>query len=183
MQQPPPPRPPQKKSDKGCLIALAVTGGVIALVVGVGAFGIYRFSQSKEGKMVFGAIGDMTKFIAEAQNAPGTKELRGMGCGTAMAMDVDEMNRIFEHFDASIPPSKEFSMMVVCQANRGTPPTCDDVARTYVAAAGPPARGFAVDVTRGGGRSGTVCSTLYDPDGTRVRDLAPGSTPTVPTGK
>jgi len=175
-------RPIAKKSDKGCLIALASVGGVVFLIVVVAAFGIYRFSQSSTGKAVFGAIGDMTELVNEAQNAPGTKEVRGLGCTQAMAMDVDKMTRIMERFDAGGGPPAKFSKMVVCQVGvLGTPPTCDAVAHTYLAAAGPPDRGFAVSVTKGTGKASTVCSVLYEPDGTEVGDLAPGSTPAIPT--
>ena len=187
MQQPLPPRPvPQKKSNRGCFIALAIVGGVVFLGVAVAAFGIYRFASSKEGQMVFGTIGDVAELAAEAQHAPGTKEVAALGCDTAMAMDIDKMQRIMhDRFDASATPSSKFSMMVVCQVGvfAKSPPTCDAVARTYVAAAGPPARGFAVNVQRGSGSANTLCSTLYDSAGTKVKDLAPGSTPAVPGAK
>jgi len=180
--QPVPPRPVAKKSDRGCLIALAIVGGLMALVVGVAAIGIYSFSKSPQGKAVFGAIGDMSEIITEAQKAPGTKEVRGLGCSQAMAMDVDKLTKIMARFDAGGGPPPQFSKMVVCQVGLlGTPPTCDAVARTYVDAAGPPDRGFAVSVQKGTGKAQTVCSTLYEPDGTKVRDLAPGSTPSIPT--
>jgi hypothetical protein len=187
MQPPVPPRPvPPKKSNRGCLIALAIVGGVGFVIVAVAAFGIYRFANSKEGKMVIGTIGDVAELAAEAQHAPGTKEVVALGCDTAMAMDMDRMAAIMhDRFDASAAPSSTFSMLVVCQVGvfAKSPPSCDDVARTYVAAAGPPARGFAVNVQRGGGRANAVCSTLYDSTGKKVKDLAPGSTPTVPGAK
>jgi hypothetical protein len=177
-------RPVAKKSDRGCLIALASVGGGVFLLVAVGAFAVYRFSQSSTGKAVFGAIGDMTELVNESQNAPGTKEVRGLGCTQAMAMDVDKMTRIMQRFDAGGGPPAKFSKMVVCQVGvLGTPPTCDDVARTYLAAAGPPDRGFAVSVTKGTGKTTTVCSILYEPDGTMVGDLAPGATPTIPSSR
>jgi hypothetical protein len=174
-------RPAAKKSDKGCLIALAAVGGGMALILAIAAFGIWRFSQSPQGKAVFGAIGDMSEMITEAQKAPGTKEVRGLGCQQAMAMDMDKMTRILNRFDAGGGPPATFSKMVVCQVGLlGTPPTCDEVARTYLDAAGPPDRGFAVSVQKGTGKAQTVCSTLYEPDGTKVRDLAPGATPSIP---
>jgi hypothetical protein len=182
-----PPRPvPPKKSNRGCLIALAIVGGVgFALVLVVG-FGIYHFANSKEGKMVFGTIGDVAELAAEAQHAPGTKEVAALGCDTAMAMDMDKMQRIMhDRLDASASAPSSFSRMVICQVGvfAKSPPSCDDVARTYVSAAGPPARGFAVNVQRSGGGSKVLCSTLYDSAGTKVKDLAPGSTPAVPGAK
>jgi hypothetical protein len=184
----PPPRPvPPKRSNRGCFIALAIVGGVGFVVVALAAFGIYRFANSKEGKMVVGTFGDMVELAAEAQHAPGTPEVRAMGCDTAMAMDMDRMTSIMhERLDASATVPSTFSMLVVCQIgmfSSKTPPTCDDVARTYVGAAGSPARGFAVNVQRGSGRANVICSTLYDSAGTKVKDLAPGSTPAVPGAK
>jgi len=185
---PQPPRPvPPKKSNRGCLIALAIVGGVGFVIVAVAAFGIYRFANSSQGKMVFGTIGDVAELAAEAQHAPGTKEVRALGCDTAMAMDMDRMTSIMhERLDASSTVPSEFSMLVVCQLgmfSSKSPPTCDDVASTYVSAAGPPARGLAVNVQRGSGRANTLCSTLYDSAGTKVKDLTPGTAPTVPGAK
>jgi hypothetical protein len=190
MQQPPPPAPPPrplpKRSNRGCFIALAIVGGLGVLVLAVAGFGIYRFANSSEGKAVFGTVGDMVELATEAQHAPGAKEVAALGCDTAMAMDMDKMQRIMhDRFDASATVSSKFSVLVVCQVGMfaKSPPSCDDVATTYVGAAGPPARGFAVNVQRGGGRANTLCSTLYDPSGTKVKDLAPGATPAVPGGK
>ena len=159
-------------------------GAALLLAAGVG-FGVYRFAHSEQGKNVFGTIGDMAELGIEAQHAPGTKEVAALGCDTAMAMDMDKVQRIMhERFDASAAVSSKFSIMVVCQVGMfGKPPSCEDVARTYVDAAGPPARGFVVNVQRGSGRANAVCSTLYDPSGTKVKDLSPGSTPTLPGAK
>lgn len=188
MQQPPmqppmqPPRPaPKKKSGNGCLIALAIVGGLAAVTVALIGFGLWRFANTKEGKLVFGAIGDAARLAAEAQNAPGAKEVRELGCEQAMAFDMDQMNKLMERFDASAPA--EGTKLVVCQVGvfNKTPPTCDRVAHTYLAAAGPPARELLVTVNHtGGARS---CSTMYDPTGKKIRDLAPGSEPHVPLGK
>ncbi len=186
MQQPPyypPPQAPQqappapKKGSNGCLIALAIVGGLVLLVVGVVAFGVYRFAGSKEGKAVFGVLGDMTKAMGEAQSAPGAAEVRALGCDQAMVMDMEKMGSLFEYLDAGTP-NGAFSTVVICQVGvLAKPPRCDDVAKTYVAAVKAPARGFAVNVNHSG--SG-ACSTLYDVHGTKVRDLGAGSTPRVP---
>ncbi|HEX3345486.1 MAG TPA: hypothetical protein VHS09_12970 [Polyangiaceae bacterium] len=182
---PPPPIPPKKKRS-GCLLALAIVGGVALVLVAVVGFAVYRFASSKEGKMVFGTIGDMAELAAEAQRAPGTKQVAALGCDTAMAMDMDKMQRIMhDRLDAASAKPLPFSRMVVCQVGvfAKSPPSCGDVARTYVAAAGPPDRGFAVNVQRNGGGSSPLCSVLYDPAGVKVKDLAPGSTPAVPGAK
>src|SRR5580658_5227949 len=95
MQQPLPPRPaPPKKSNRGCFVALAIVGGIGLVLVAVVAIVVYRFANSKEGKMVLGTIGDMAELVTEAQHAPGTKEVTALGCDTAMAMDMDKMQSI-----------------------------------------------------------------------------------------
>lgn len=183
MQQPiqPGPAPKKKKSSNGCLIALAIVGGLVVAFVAVAGFGIYRFANTKEGKMVFGAIGDATRLAAEAQNAPGAKEVRALGCDQAMAFDMEKMGKLMDRFDASAPPSG--TVMVVCQMNvfGGKEPSCNDVAHTYLAAAGPPARELLVAVRRQGGHN--ACSGVYDPKGTKIRDLPMGAGSHLPWDK
>jgi hypothetical protein len=175
-----------KKSGNGCLIALAVAGGLAVLLVGVAAFGVYHFANTREGKAIFGTIGGMTRLMARAAAAPGTAELRASGCDVALAIDMQEMTKLLEALsepDAAAPAISDLGMMVVCQVRSGTAPTCDAVAQTYLAAAGPPREGLVVMVNRGQGSSATLCQTLYDPSGRKVRDVAEGSTPRLPMGE
>jgi hypothetical protein len=170
--QPQSPEPARKKSGNGCLIALAVAGGLFIVTVGLIAFSVWRFAGSKEGKAVFGAIGDAARIAAEAQSAPGAAEVRALGCDQAMVIDMERMSQLLERFDASAPKGT-FSTMVLCQigASGHEPPSCDRVAETYHAAAGVQARTFAANVSHGGTQ---VCSTLYDAQGNKVRDLPSG---------
>jgi hypothetical protein len=154
-----------------------------ALVVGLVAFGIYHFANSEQGKKVFGTIGDVAQLAVDSQNAPGAREVAALGCDSAMAMDMDKMQRIMkDRLDAGTSAPGAFSVMVVCQVGvfAKSPPSCEAVASTYLGAAGPPARGFAVSVQRGGSSSNQLCSALYDPEGKKVKDLSPGSTPAMP---
>jgi hypothetical protein len=169
---------PRKKSGRGCAIALAVVGGLALLSAVALGIGVYAFAQSKEGKAVFGTIGDFTELASEAQNAPGTKEVRALGCDQAMAMDLEKMQRIVaDRFDGGASTTSTASVMVICQVgifDRNTP-SCDAVARAYLSGAPQPSRGFTVNVQRGTSGRQPLCSTLYDPDGTKVKDLARGS--------
>jgi hypothetical protein len=175
--------PPKKKSGSGCLIALAIVGGLVLLVVAVGAFGIYKFSQSKEGKMIFGVAGETIKIMTEAQAAPGAAEVRALGCDQGMVLDLEKMQKLFSYLDASAPPSGEFSVMVMCQVGYGNdkPPSCDQVSRAYRSAVGAPARGYIATVQKQGGHA--ACSVLYDPSGKKVRDMDAHSTPAIPAAK
>jgi hypothetical protein len=180
MQQPPSPQPTaKKKSSSGCLIALAIVGGLAVLVMAVVGFGVWRFASSKEGKAIIGAVGEMATIVAEAQSAPGAAEVRELGCDQAMVLDLDRMVKIFKMLDAGAP-HESYSVMVICQVGvlHGDPPSCDRVASTYRAAVNA-TRPFAASVTRSGSH-GEVCSILYDAKGNRVRDLPHGSTPNVP---
>ena len=178
--QPLAPPPAKKKSGSGCLIALAIVGGLAVLVMAVVGFGVWRFASSKEGKAIIGAVGEGAKIIAEAQSAPGAAEVRKLGCDQALVLDIERMAKLFEHFDASAPHGS-YSTMVICQVGvlHSDAPSCDQVASTYRAAV-PAARPFAATVTRSGGH-GEICSSLYDAKGNKVKDLPRGSTPTVPT--
>ena len=152
------------------------------LVVLVGA-GLWRFAGTKEGKVIFGAIGEATRIVAEAQSAPGAAEVRALGCEQAMVLDTERMAKLFEQLDASAGHSDDFGVMVMCQVGAlGTPPTCDQVAHAYHAAVGTPPRPYAANV-RHQGRAGEICSTLYDTSGKKVRDLPTGSAPHVSGGR
>ena len=181
---PPAPQPRPKKSGNGCLIALAVVGGLAVLLVVVVGAGIWRFAGTKEGKAMFSAIGEATKAAAEAQSAPGAAEVRALGCDQAMVVDVARMSKLFEQLDASAPRKEEYSVMVMCQVGllgHGAP-TCDEVAGAYRTAVGTLPGPFVAHVKHQG-RSGEVCSTLYDAGGKKVRDLAAGTTPRIPGGR
>jgi hypothetical protein len=173
MQAPPGPAP-KKKSGSGCVVALAVVGGLALLAAGVVAFGAYRFATSEEGKVILSAVGEGARLLAEAQSAPGAAEVRGLGCDQAMVVDMDKIGTLVEQFDAGKAPPGTFSKMVTCQIGyfESKTPSCDDVARTYVAAAGPPPRGFAVSVSRQGGEA--LCTTIHQPDGTKLADIDAG---------
>jgi hypothetical protein len=175
--------PPTKKSGNGCLIALAVVGGLVLLVVAVAAFGIYRAASSPEGKKLIGAIGGAAKLMAEAQNAPGAAEVRALGCSQAMVIDTEKMGEMFGLLDASAPAPGEAAVMVVCQVQGGTPPTCDAVAKTYATAGAAPHRGFEVSITHNRGTSENVCQTIYDATGRKLRDVPAGSGRHVNIGK
>jgi hypothetical protein len=181
MPQAPPVGPPQKKkSGNGCLIALAIVGGLVALVVAVAAFAVYRAASSPEGKKIIGAIGGATKLMAEAQSAPGAAEVRALGCEQAMVIDTERMAELFRDGDASAPGAAQPGVVVVCQVVSGDGPTCDAVAHTYATAAPAGHRGFAVTVSRGRGSGVNTCESTYDASGHKLKDLPPGTGRRVP---
>jgi len=168
------PMPPQKKKgmSTGCIIAIVVVAVFFASVAAVVGFIGYKISTDKDVQNVMGALGDAATLAAEAQSAPGTAELRGIGCEQAMALDMAKMEKMMRSFvDAgpgaspSKPAGTDVGKMVVCQASAfGTAPTCDDAARAYVKGASP-TKNFLLSVQQNKRDS---CSNLYAPNGTIV---------------
>lgn len=171
------PQPARKKSGNGCVIALLVVASIILVGSAAIAFGIYKVATSKEGKAVLGVMGE----AVEAQNAPGTEEVRALGCDQAMAMDIDKLGKMFQALDAGAPPRDVFSTMVICQVgvfDKAKAPSCDDVARVY-RPAGHPKRPFMVMVQTQGDRKAS-CTAVYDVDGHKISDVDAGAAPVMP---
>jgi len=90
---------PAKKSN-GCLIALAILGGLFLLggvIVGVVLYGV---ATSEEGQKVMKLMGGGIQMAQKARNAPGAAELRGIGCDEAMVMDLREVKQLADELDA-----------------------------------------------------------------------------------
>lgn len=175
------PMPPQKKKgmSTGCIIAIVVVLVFFGSVGAVVAFIGYKISTDKDVQNVMGALGDAANLAAEAQSAPGTAELRGIGCEQAMALDMAKMEKMLRSFVDAGPGASptgthagmDVGKMVVCQASAfGTAPTCDDAAKAYIKGASP-TKNFLLSVQQ---NKRDACSNLYAPNGTIV---APGGKP------
>jgi hypothetical protein len=148
---PGPPQPPQKKGMSGCLIAALVVGGlgllaIIAFVVVVAIIAKKAVGLAQEG-----------------MNAPGSAEIRALGCDVGMVTDVSKVGAMFG-LDAGSGPGAA-QAIVVCQMTspQKAAPTCKEVAQTYVKAATPPGK-FTVQV-RANGRSQPYCQEIYNEKG------------------
>jgi hypothetical protein len=171
--------PPRKKTSTLTIVLAILGGGLLLFFVAVGV-AIYALVSSPKGRAIVGVMGEAVKISARAQKAPGTAELRAMGCKQAMVMDIDDLGKMMAPLDAAPPPRQEalFGEMVVCSAGPfHTPPSCENVAATYVSAVGPRQKSFVVSVQRTGKRD---CTILYDSSGQKVRSLDPQATPSVP---
>jgi hypothetical protein len=162
-----PPKSPQKKG-KGCLIAVAIVGGVLLLGgIGVGV-AVWRFASSEEGKKIVSAVSSGAQMVQEAQTAPGTAELRALGCKQALVVDLERARQLAAMLgDAGEPlTADDTRVLVTCQtAGSAKEPTCDAVATTYVKAVGGAAAGrFRVTV---GDNNKSSCEHDYAPNGTR----------------
>lgn len=166
-----PPPPPQKKGMSGCMVAfivVSVVGFVTALVVGIG---LYLVLTSNAGKTAIKLVGEGTKLAQKGLNAPGTAELRALGCEQAIVLDMkdvgDMMNDIL---DAGLPDSGVEGLIVTCTlpSRGGAAISCDDVARTYVTANGGTASAEFVVTVKRQNDSRELCESTYDTSGALV---------------
>jgi hypothetical protein len=144
---------------------------VLALVVCMaGGVVVWRKTQDPEVKKALSAAGKGLSLITRASTAPGTKELRALGCTQAFVFGRAEMGAVLsEVFDAGKGFDDDYESVVACQANASLAPSCDVLAAAYVKAALPTER-FRVSATVGGAES---CSGTYEPSGQRLEAPAP----------
>lgn len=154
-----------KKSGHGCLLALGITGAVLLLLAILVGVVVHRAAQSPEGRKVLGMVRDTARVVGESASAPGAKELRELGCDSAMIMDLSSWLKVFAA-DAGTPRSTGgLELFVICGAGVfQTPPTCAQVAQTYVRAVGTARGPFQVMVQKQG-RNKPMCAACYDPAG------------------
>lgn len=157
----PPPAPPKKTSLK--LVLILAGGGAVVVLVLV-AIGVYTFYASPRAQ----AYADAIAAAQKGKNAPGTTELRALGCKEAMVVKSEDLGNILgpavaEGTDlagADTSPRESVTCVVASTTNF---PTCDLVARTYVGAVGERAGAFLTGVTTSDGKS--VCTALYGGSG------------------
>ncbi|MCC6642923.1 MAG: hypothetical protein IT386_17315 [Deltaproteobacteria bacterium] len=162
-------------------------GAVVALVGGVG---LYLFLRTEEGKKVLAIAKQGSALLSEAAVAPGTHELRSIGCETALAVPAGRIldllrqigseartDEITEGFVSVGGLASETPVVFCAQEQAGTP-DCASAAKVYASVAGPPPARFVVLMApRPGDLAG--CSGIYGPDGSRLADL-PKPTPPPP---
>lgn len=161
------------------MIAILVVAGVFILASAAIAYGVYRAATSEEGKKILAVGGEAVRIGIEAQSAPGTDEVRALGCEQAMAFDIDKLDKMMALLDAGAPPKGVFSTMVMCQVGVfGTAPSCDDVARVYRPAVHPK-KPFMASVQHKADHK-AKCTAVYDVDGRKLSDVDAGAGPAVP---
>lgn len=164
--------PPVQKKGSGCLLAVGIVAAVLGVIFVIGAFIVYRVVKSPEGQKAVTLIGEGSKAMRDGMNAPGTAELKALGCTQPIVIDAERMVALGELLgaDAGQKSTKpDFKMTVVCQVSkRAAAPSCDTVASTYVAAAAPTASFLVTLQVAGSPEAG--CNAVYDASGTRVRE-------------
>jgi hypothetical protein len=112
-------------------------------------------------------VRDTARVVGESANAPGTRELRELGCDSAMVMDLNAWLRVFGADGGTPGQEGAIDRYVICGAGLfATPPSCDRVAQTYAGAVGGVAGSFQAMVQRQG-RNKPLCAACYDASGAR----------------
>lgn len=110
-------------------------------------------------------IGGSVSIIKKATTAPGAAELRKLGCKEAMVLDLKELKGLMDQ--ARIGPSEPLPELLTVTCSIGSfsdsKPTCAEVSRTYLEAAGPREM-FLVMVQRTN-RDDPECTALFDASG------------------
>jgi len=143
------------------LAGLALLGGGGALVViGLLILGVRALSSGDRDRPAASASGRGSELVKDGMQARGTAELRQVGCGTALVMDM-----LHVLGDAADIREGEPRFIVTCDVPEGGAPTCERVAGAYFAALG---RLGVADVNVRVSRPGSlrpICSRLYAPSG------------------
>jgi hypothetical protein len=155
---------PRKKGLSGCVIALLILAACGCVVVLGTVIVLWHVSRTPTGQRVAKIAIDTASIMYRAQSAPGAKEVRKAGnCDQAFVISGDEMAKITK--DVSDADARHVPTLVTCQVGVfWSPPTCELIAETYVAAVHPTGR-FMVNVKKVGAID-NVCQTAFEADGT-----------------
>ncbi len=173
--------PRRSKIPVAAWIAIGLSGALL-VTCGVGA---WIFATSDQGQKLIELGREAATLAQEASSAPGTDELRELGCEQPAIFTGDQMRRLAgvmaddeehrEQIDDEIPADAIF---LQCKmglfSDDEARPGCVDVARTYAAATGA-AGPLWVIVQRGRTQDG--CTGVYTPDGERLRGAFEQETP------
>jgi len=167
--------------------------GLGAVVLLVGGVGVYLFLHTEQGQKLLALAREGSALLADAALAPGTDELRAIGCETALAVPAGKIVDLFRQLDPegkagevgdgfrSVGGLASDMPVVFCAQKRGQAgtPDCVSAAKVYASVQTPPPARFVVLMApRRGDLAG--CSGIFAPDGTRVADLPKPQPPAPP---
>jgi hypothetical protein len=149
---------------RGGLLAIAAGGAGAVVVVLVGIVLAVRSCSDATPSGPRPGSGDLNAHASaadEGTRAPGTTELRQLGCEHALVVDMAKLLG-----DASLVRRDEPRYMVTCDVPAAVePPTCERAAAAYFGAVGGTVDdNVGVRVLREGS-SAPACSRLYAPNG------------------
>ncbi len=168
------PTPPVKAPVSPVLIILL---GLLFLIIAIIVGGVIFYKNCEKCQEVVAGLSEGTTAIVKGMNAPGTAEIRALGCDQAMAIDMQAFEKMFAPlageemiFDANM---RDMKMLMCKQESFSVPegPECADVIRAWAAVA---AEGHeaALVVVQGRSSRSNYCQGIYAVDGTLISDLA-----------
>jgi len=169
---------PNSKKRRLPLIAYLLLGGVGALILTCGA-GVAWLASSKRGKQFLEATRETARVIETATTAPGTVELRELGCDDTMVVQGSELFGAMERFGLGVPGASSTDdfpvdmLIVFCRSDAlsDAPPPCDVLARSYGSAVPAAPERFAV-ISEQRARRGHGCRGVYSPQGELLEHLS-----------
>lgn len=144
------------------MVALAGAGaaGAVAIVVVVVVAVRGCSSRDEAAPRAPAAPGAGVHLATEGMRAPGTRELRALGCSQAIVVDMQQLLG-----DAGSVREGEPRYMVTCDVAAGaSAPTCERAAETYLRAAHGTDANVNVRVLRAGSVQ-PECSRVFAPNG------------------
>jgi len=161
---------------------LIITGALMVIFFAVAAVALYAISRHPEVQRAARVVGGAMRVMSEAAAAPGTGELRAVGCDRAMVFDTSrlaELARELEDTEAEHGADPEVRLVVCQRASADAVPECDAVARRYVQAVPTQPGPFTVMV-QSVQEQQTRCMSRYAADGQLMQRLDANSAINVP---
>jgi hypothetical protein len=170
------PSPPREKKRLP-VVAWLLLGVFGALLLTCGA-GVAWLVSSEKGRKFLEAAQETAEVFDGAATAPGTVQLKALGCEEAAVLRGEELLAAFERFGVELPqpdPKHELPrdlLIVFCRNGMlgDAPPGCGEIARTYAAAVPAPPERFMVHAEKRGKRE-AGCRGVYSPTGELLHAL------------
>lgn len=165
------PMPAPKEPRWWLRMLLGLMAFFLLVTVGIGV-AVYRWGNRPENREKLGAVSDLMKIGLEAATAPGTAELRALGCKNAVVIDAEQVNKVTQRLegragtgDGGATAEEREMVSLICGVAAGKAVRCDQVVATYVQAVTNPPEKLFVVVQEERGRKEPLCEGLYDRTG------------------
>jgi hypothetical protein len=154
--------------------------GILMLLVLLFVVAAVSFYRSCDDCKKFASLAmDGFQEIQAAMVAPGTDEMRALGCTEAMVLDMKNFEKFIEAFEQDGELTEERdpfldATMVFCRKDSiFTPenPECDEVVTAYISAANPMEEDELAVVVQGRNSQSRYCGAIYSGTGEYLRPL------------
>lgn len=162
-----------RKLVRGCLVAFVGLWVVVLLIVAVGAFITWRWSQTPTGKEVFSRVSEGVDVMRDSMSGPGPEAMQRLGCDTAMVIPASRVMRAVDP-DKPLSPDQDATILMCQVGLLGQAPSCPDISAAWLGINnGLAPTPYVVGVQRQG-VAGRLCEQAYLPDGT-LAPTTPGA--------